>query len=270
MILSSAGNSLWQANVLNNLGYLQHLRGDYETAASTLEKALQHARIAGSPRLEAYAYTDIGDLYRDLQAADEAREAYRHAYDISERIGERFLLIYLTLAEAAIYRMKKDYEHAHLRLDAAWQRARDGGSQYEQSLCAAEDGALKTAIGKAKEAVDLLQSALAHFQSNGYQLEAARACLYLSFAEFDLKSATPSSDHLQQAFRLIGEPEKQQPLITVGLWEKKRIETMKTDRLSPGCWQIISARSSSSSSVCLLCAAGCARRPPPSRLPRRA
>ncbi len=227
--LRSAGNSLWQGNVLNNLGYLQHLRGDYETAASTFEKAIQHSHLSGSPRLAAYAYTDIGDLYRDLQAIDESREAYRHAFDIVQRIGDRFLQVYLTLSEGAIYRMKKDYEHAGQRIEAAWQRARDGGSQYEQSLCAAEDGVLKLALGRSREASDLLETARAHFEANGYQLEAARACLYLSFAEFDLKASSAAADHLQQAFRLAGDPEKQQPLITMGLWEKGRIELMKPD-----------------------------------------
>ncbi len=227
--LNSTSNSMWQANVLNNLGYLQHLRGDYETAISTLERALQHARIAGSPRLEAYAYTDIGDLYRDLQAVDEAREAYRHAYEIVQRIGERFLLVYLTLAEVSINRIKKDFVHARQRLDAAWERARDGGSQYELSLCAAEDGALQTAQGQAKQAAELLKPALAHFEANGYQLEAARTSLYLSFAEFELKNGRQAVEHLQQAFRFVGETEKQQPLVTVGLLEKSRIEAMKSD-----------------------------------------
>ncbi len=225
--LSATGNSMWQANVLNNLGFLQHLRGDYETASSTLERALQYARIAGSPRLEAYAYTDIGDLYRDLQAVDEAREAYRRAYEIVQKTGERFLQVYLTLSEAAIFRLRKDFENSRRRLESAWQRARDGGSQYEQSLCTFEDGALKIALGQAGEAAGLLESAMAHFEAHGYPLEAARACLYLSFAEFDLNAVEQSSAHLQRAFHLAGDQEKQQPLITVGLWEKERIETMK-------------------------------------------
>ncbi len=226
--IGANSNSIWRANVLNNLGFLQHQLGDYETAASTFERALQHARIGGSPRLEAYAYTDIGDLYRDMQAIDEAREAYRQAYEVAKRIGDRFLMVYLSLAEAEIYRMKKDYGNSSQRLAAAWERARDGSSQYELSLCAMEDGILMTAQGKPAEAMESLKQALSHLEANGYSMEAARASLYLSFAEFDLKDAPSASQHLQQAFHLIGAHEKQQPLIAIGLWEKVRVEGMKS------------------------------------------
>ena len=65
----ASGNLIWQANVLNNLGVLQHLRGNIEGAASSFDKAIQYARIGGYARLEAYALTSIGDLYRDLDAA---------------------------------------------------------------------------------------------------------------------------------------------------------------------------------------------------------
>lgn len=228
--LRSTDNILGQANVLNNLGFLQYLRGDYEAATSTLEKALQHARIAGSPRLEAYAYTNIGDLYRDLQALDEAQEAYRQAYEIAQRTGDRFLMVYLELAEATLSRVKKDFERARQRLEIAWERARMGGSQYEQSLCALEDGALKVAQGLNAEAIEPLRQAREHLEANDHKLEAARACLYLSFAEFDQQLQPAAGDHLQRAFRLAGEPEKQQPLVTVGLWEKERVKAMKAEK----------------------------------------
>jgi tetratricopeptide (TPR) repeat protein len=59
----TSSNLVWQANILNNLGVLQHLRGDYITASQTLEKAVQTARASYYPRLEAYSLTSLGDLY---------------------------------------------------------------------------------------------------------------------------------------------------------------------------------------------------------------
>jgi tetratricopeptide (TPR) repeat protein len=135
----TTGNSLWQANVLNNLGFLQHMRGDYETAASTLEKALQHAKIVRVPYLEAFALANIGDLYRDLQALDEAREAYGQAADLAQRIGERFLLVYLALAQASLERLKGSHSWRN-NDQAPGNGSANSGSQYENCLCDLEEG----------------------------------------------------------------------------------------------------------------------------------
>ena len=56
----ATNNSVWLANLLNNLGFLQHSMGKFEAAASTLEKAIQHAELSGYQRMLAYAL----DQYR--------------------------------------------------------------------------------------------------------------------------------------------------------------------------------------------------------------
>jgi ATP/maltotriose-dependent transcriptional regulator MalT len=65
-------NYLWQAHLLNNLGMVQHHRGDHEKAVISFENAIVCARMATNPRVEGYLFVSLGDLYRDVGAFDEA------------------------------------------------------------------------------------------------------------------------------------------------------------------------------------------------------
>jgi LuxR family transcriptional regulator, maltose regulon positive regulatory protein len=226
----TTGNSHWQAMVLNNLGFLQYMRGDYETAASTLEKALQHTKIVRVPYFEAFVLATIGDLYRDLQALDEAREAYSQAAGLAQRIGERFLLVYLALAEATLERLKGNHAQAQHRLEAARQQAPSNGSNYESCLCDLEEGVLRIATKTPMLSVKPLLNAHESFMSGGHQLEAARTCLYLAIAYRDLGQSESAVHYLSQSLSLVVEPEKQQPLIVIGYWEKEQLASFKDDR----------------------------------------
>jgi LuxR family transcriptional regulator, maltose regulon positive regulatory protein len=221
------GNSLWQANVLVNLGFLQLMRGDYETAASTLEKALQHAKIVHVPFLEAFALANIGDLYRDLNALEEAREAYEQAGALAKKIGERFLQVYLTLAEANLERIKGNIPRAQQRLSRAKERTADGASPYEQSLCDLEEGILHITQKSPQQAVDLLLNAYECFSSAGHQVEAARTCMYLAIAHQKLGKSDTAAKYFEESLSMVVEPEKQQPLIVVGFWERDELPAFK-------------------------------------------
>lgn len=230
----ATGNSLWQANVLNNLGYLQHMRGDYETAASTLEKSLEHARIVGVPYHEAFALASIGDLYRDLHALDDARAAYAQAAELAQRIGERFLLVYLTLAEVTLERLKGNFAQAGQRLAAARSQVASRDSPYEHSLCDLEEGILSVATQSPQAALEPLRRAQDYFLNAGLQLEAARAGLYLALAQQQLGQAETAASCLTQSLSLATAPEKQQPLIVNGYWEQPRLAAFIDDEQAGG------------------------------------
>jgi hypothetical protein len=46
-IWKQKGNLTWQANVLNNIGVLHHLQGDYDKAVLVLEEGLLCAQRSG-------------------------------------------------------------------------------------------------------------------------------------------------------------------------------------------------------------------------------
>ncbi len=117
--LTRAGDLTRQATVLNNLGVLHHFSGEYQKASSYFEQSLLCAEQSGYNRMAALALSSIGDLYRDLDAPEAAQNAYEKAQEIAERINDRFLLYYLTLAQCSIHRIRHDLHRAHSLLEYA-------------------------------------------------------------------------------------------------------------------------------------------------------
>ena len=170
------GNAVGQANLLNNLGVLQHLQGDYDSAISSLERAVLHAQNSHTPRIEAFALTSIGDLYRDLQAGNEALEAYHQAGQIARKVKERFLLIYLNLAEARL-NLDQQPSQAEELINLAAIQAEAGGSQFEINLCRLVRGQANIKAGA--------------FKAENHQLEAALACMFLAVAVDNAQPGQP-------------------------------------------------------------------------------
>lgn len=228
----STENLTWLANVMNNLGTLQHQKGDYEAASKTLESALEHSKLVASPRLEAYALADIGDLYRDLHAANEAIKAYRQSYVIAQRIGDQLLMIYLDLAEANLARIQKRFAQAEDRLSTAWQTALENKASFEQSLCFFETGSLSICLKNNEKAIRNLEEAVKSFEKDNHMLEAARAHLYLSIPYFTEKNIDRAIEHLTRAFAIT--QKNPHPLIVSGYWFKEEFLRMrKNSKISP-------------------------------------
>ncbi len=204
-------NSVWQANVLNNLGVLQHLMGNYEVATSTLEKALQHARLSGYQRLEAFALAGIGDIYRDLDAIDEAGEVYSKALDIAQRIEEKYLIVYIHIAQAVITSLNLNFSLALAQLAEAEQAASDMQAAFEISLCQYERAFILIRQKQFPEAIKILTGCLESFEKNGYAIQADRTRYLLMAA----RSFTNQKKEAGTLVKSIGTAENLTPLIWV-------------------------------------------------------
>ncbi len=204
-IWQQEGNLVWQANVLNNMGVLHHFQGGYETAVRLLEKGLDSARKSGYVRMEALILTSLGDLYLELDEFQGAQQAFQQGEVIAGRIGDHFLINYLTLAQTAAARLKKEYTRARKLLLEADEFISKSGSGYERGLFFLERGRLKLSgdeIAQAKEDI-LLANNL--FEEDGRELETAWSKLWLTAvhsAEGDLAAARGQVEKLE---RLIGQ-----------------------------------------------------------------
>ncbi len=143
-------NSLWQSNVLNNLGGLQHMRGHFEIAMQNLERAVNYARLAANPRLECYSLTSLGDLYRDIHAFEEAHKVYAFARSVLPGLNDLTLQILLNLSQCSLERCAGNFHNAHHFLNEAEKLALSGGSKYEESLCFWKQVSLPCRSGKFK------------------------------------------------------------------------------------------------------------------------
>ncbi len=224
-----AVNVVQQANLLNNLGVLYHLRGDYERASSLLEEALACARQSGYARMEAFTLSGIGDLYADLEAPEAAMVAYRQAREMAQRIDERFLLFYLNLAEAALARQQGELVRARELLESASRHAQQSGSAFEQGLHQLEAGQLALAQDNPLEAVAHLEGAARRFDDGGQRVESARAHLHLAVAYHAAEDKQAVLDHLERTFHLASELDSQRPLVVAGREAKLLLGTAQGD-----------------------------------------
>ncbi len=209
----TTSNLVWQANILNNLGVLQHLCGDYVTASQTLEKAVQTARAGYYPRIEAYSLTSLGDLYRDLDAQDEAEDAYKQARGISYHTSDQGLMVYLDLAEAILSRLRGRLPLAQQMTFSAQQKAEAGGSLFEQNLARMEF-AVEQLNGKdSRSCLMALSGVSDYFTSEGNQTEASLSHLYLSIALYNAGDYGACASQLREVYKLVTESDTAQPIL---------------------------------------------------------
>ncbi len=210
------GDLFRQANLLNNLGVLRHLQGDYEQARQLLEEAIDCARRCGYARIEASALSSLGDLYADLDAFDAASDAYRQADRIVQQTGERFLLLYLNLAQSALSRLSGDRVQARVLLEAAQPVAQTSGSSFEQGLWRREAGRGALAEGNALQAVTHLDEATRYFDNGGQTIEAACTSVALAVAHWASENKEMAMTHLGRALHIASSLESQHPLVIAG------------------------------------------------------
>jgi LuxR family maltose regulon positive regulatory protein len=185
-------NSLWQANLLNNLGGVQHLCGQYEVAAQTFDRAISYARLAVNPRIESFALTSLGDLYCDIQAYPEARQAYLLARSASEGLNELNLQTYLTLSEARLERYLGNYSKAHQLIKSVLQTTRKAGSKYEESLGLLEQCILDFNQGKEEGLIEKLEQLVTFFKKEGYHSEILKTGFYVHLVTLSVSKTNPS------------------------------------------------------------------------------
>lgn len=216
-------NLLWQANLLNNIGVIKHKRSQYEQAVITLEKALSYSRLAVNPRLEGGTLTSLGDLYRDIRAFNEARQAYKQAADVFEKTYDSSLNVYLTLALAVLDRIAGDFPSSQKQISAAIEQSKAGGSQYESNTCLLEQKILELKMGKKGNFEDDFKQLEVYFSTAGYQLEAFKA-LILKLISEEGQSETELNTEVKRALSPGERGTKYQVLIQIAMEFKESLE----------------------------------------------
>ena len=193
-------NPLWLSNTLNNLGVLQQLMGDYQEAGRSFEKALEYARSCGYARMEAYILTGIGDIYSDIQADEQALQAYYLAEGIADGSQEHFLRFYLNLQKAAIFSFQGDFESSHRFLQQAKNLIGKNGSAMEINMIDLEFAGVKIREKKGHEIIQSLQKTCEYFQKEGHKVQYEKARLFLSMIHLSSKESEKATEHLLHVF----------------------------------------------------------------------
>ena len=209
-------NTTRLAIVLNNLGVLYHLTGDYIHAVELFEEALAHARQNRLPRSEAYLLCGIGDLYTDLEAEVNAQNAYHRTREIAQQIDDRFLLLYVSVVDAAQARRRGELSQARALLQSARELAQKSTSSYETALWRLEAGQIDLAGRNPQMAVEHLSEAARLFTEGGQKIESVRSNMILARACHLAKDKPAALAALERAFNLASELESQHVLVIGG------------------------------------------------------
>jgi LuxR family transcriptional regulator, maltose regulon positive regulatory protein len=175
-------NLMWLSNLYNNLGVLQQLMGDYEAASESFEQGIEDVRASGYTRIEAYLFTGIADLYTELQADEQAEQAYEKAASIANQTQEHYLQVYITVKAAALAGLRGDYERGYKQIEKARQFITPDGSEIQNYLCQLEYSGLKILENHVEEVILPLEEACTYFGKEGHKILCDKAHLLLVLA----------------------------------------------------------------------------------------
>jgi ATP/maltotriose-dependent transcriptional regulator MalT/two-component SAPR family response regulator len=177
------GNLAWQANALNNLGFLYHnILGEYEKANLSFREGLTCAIRCRYLQTEAMISIGVGELYAELGEYEGARQFYEQAGVIAREMEDRFLLNYLPLAQSALFLLQNDTDRAERVLAESLPAIEAGNSQYEMGLWSLRRGWLSLARNEPDSAVAFLNKARQYFTDDGRELETQWSCVWLAAA----------------------------------------------------------------------------------------
>ncbi|MBG0770889.1 MAG: tetratricopeptide repeat protein, partial [Anaerolineaceae bacterium] len=226
-IWSSGGNLTWTAELLNNLGVLQQLRGDYEKAAGNFEKAIEYSQISNSPKSKSLSLTSLGDLYKDLDAFPESLDVYRQAESIAKQTNDKFLLLYLGIAEGILNRISGDFAKAEVAFEKVRHQATESQSIHDLNQIDSEMALFYLRTGKYDDALVAAEKAYESFQSEGNQSEALRAAFSCSLALSVISDKDEALVYLEKVLPALLENNYATPLIVQARELKDLLSSVK-------------------------------------------
>ena len=208
-------NLMGQANVLNSLGVFYQEQGQHTQAFAALVQAIDCARRSGYARMEAFALTGLGDLVFEAGLLQAAQTFYQEAYPLARRLDERFLVLYLELARAALAWSAHEWNIAYDYLDAAGRLVLSKNSSYEWGLYRQAMGRYYMAQGSAQSAVEPLYDAAACFVQGGQTTDEARTRIMLAAAYQAVGKQAEATREFTVALTLIAQLDTRHAVVVV-------------------------------------------------------
>ncbi len=181
-IWGKENNLASQADVLNNIGNLEHQMGEYERAIEALDQGLVLARKGRYPRAEALILLSLGDIYSELEDYEAARQAYQKAQPIVDQWPGAFIDTYLILARANLALLQQDIGQARTILQKGHQRLQASSSLYERGLRALIEGRIHLLARQPDKAVASFEQSTQCFTQDGREIESSWGRIWLAAA----------------------------------------------------------------------------------------
>jgi ATP/maltotriose-dependent transcriptional regulator MalT len=208
-------NLMGQATVLNCLGVSDQEQGHYRQAFVTLAEAIDYARRSGYTRMESFTLTSLGDVVFEVGLMQAAQTFYDEAYTLAIRSDERFLVLYLELARAALAWSTHEWNMAYACLDRAGRLVLSKNSSYEWGLYRQAMGRYYLAQEEAQNALEPLQDAANCFASGGQGMDEAKTRIMLVAAYLATGKQSDATHELDTALTLTARLDSQHAVVVV-------------------------------------------------------
>ncbi|MBE0670794.1 MAG: tetratricopeptide repeat protein [Anaerolineales bacterium] len=174
-IWRQSGNLLWQASLLNNMGGMYHVQGEYEKAVYAFEEGLLCAQRSRYARLDILISIGLGDLFAELEDFSMAEQNYRYASEAFQGMDDHFLSHSLFFAKINLALLQQDAETARILLDDAAESLENSSSNYEHGYLSLLQGRLFLLEKDSERAVRVFKKAEQCFLEDNRDLETAIA-----------------------------------------------------------------------------------------------
>jgi LuxR family maltose regulon positive regulatory protein len=187
------------AGVLNELGWLHYLRGQYRDALALYEEGLGAARRGADLRLQAYISVGMADLYRDMEAYERADPLYNAGWQIAQE-NEPGLAVYILTAQADMHRWRGDHTRALALVRQAHKLAEEKELSFEkQGPLFIAEGVTLAESGEVEGGLGLLLDGIHFLEQRQAKRELVRAYLLLAKVHFFIGDRPQAIAQLRQA-----------------------------------------------------------------------
>ena len=187
------------ADLLNNIGWDQHMLGQYEAAMGTFAEALQWAHRSGNSYSQMLVLASQADLLADLGDRPQAAALYQQARGIAEQISEWAMVVYLDTALARQERWSGNYLGALELLRRATRTLSEYKITNPQADIEGQRGMALVEMGRVGEGLAVLHKTSQDLEQAGTPIYLAQALLFQANAEFQEGHTGEATNSLRQA-----------------------------------------------------------------------
>jgi tetratricopeptide (TPR) repeat protein len=202
-----AGDRPGQAGVLDELGLLQQLTGDYPAATASLAEAIELFRDLGDLPGQAYARNHLGLVQADTADYPAAAASHQQALALAREAGDQLAEAVSLTDLGMVQQLTGDYPAAMAGLQQALPLFRSVGSEFDEADALSELGWVRRLTGDYAAAGADQRRALDLFRHLGDRLGQARALDELGLVQQltgDYPAAEASVAEAIELFRDLG------------------------------------------------------------------
>ena len=174
-ILRQSGNLSWQAGLLNNMGGMYHLQGEYEKAVFAFEEGLLCAQSSNNARFELLILRGLGDLFTEMEDFSMAEQNYQSASEAIYQMEDRFLLYSLSVSRINLALFHQELAEAHSMIEEIAASMETSPSNYESGFLGLLRGRLSILEADPHKAIGEIKKAEEYFLEDGRELEVSVA-----------------------------------------------------------------------------------------------